>query len=242
MDNSITSKQLKFSAVCNRIIDGSPCGIIHYGSKPEDAANNALQCDHNPVLQPMISIEDEPRTDIPAQPPLLTYQAICDYALDMLIAKVGKLPIEHFVFSDGTGRDSRDGTVVYWQEPFTPVVPGERQGDILMAKAIILRMPLMARGLNDGALSEFVSADLLMPLSEFAIKFISKQIDMIADRIKEDFSGFKSIGIFGKLAIPLGCEWAGCSEKQGFWMRMVRYYDINIDRFPCRFDVIYGGI
>ena len=44
------------------------------------------------------------------------------------------------------------------------------------------------------------------------------------------------------LQLPGGVDMAGrVSDKQvGFSIRLVRAYDINTDRFPCRLDVLYG--
>ncbi|MEW8416869.1 MAG: P22 phage major capsid protein family protein, partial [Candidatus Thiodiazotropha endolucinida] len=42
------------------------------------------------------------------------------------------------------------------------------------------------------------------------------------------------------LALPKDVDFAHRSNHDGIGMRVVRKYDINEDRFPCRIDVLYG--
>ena len=42
------------------------------------------------------------------------------------------------------------------------------------------------------------------------------------------------------LVIPSGVDWSARQVFDGISMRIVRQYDINNDKFPCRLDVLYG--
>ena len=42
------------------------------------------------------------------------------------------------------------------------------------------------------------------------------------------------------LVMPTGCDMAARKNMDGISMRIVRDYDINNDKFPCRIDVLYG--
>ena len=42
------------------------------------------------------------------------------------------------------------------------------------------------------------------------------------------------------LEMPYGVDWASRQVLDGVSMRIVRAYDINNDKFPCRLDVLYG--
>ncbi|WP_337187015.1 P22 phage major capsid protein family protein [Phenylobacterium sp.] len=42
------------------------------------------------------------------------------------------------------------------------------------------------------------------------------------------------------LMMPRGVDWASREVFDGVSMRIVRQYDINNDKFPCRLDVLYG--
>jgi hypothetical protein len=42
------------------------------------------------------------------------------------------------------------------------------------------------------------------------------------------------------LVMPKGVDWSAREVMDGISMRIVRQYDINNDRFPCRLDVLYG--
>jgi hypothetical protein len=42
------------------------------------------------------------------------------------------------------------------------------------------------------------------------------------------------------LIMPKGVDWSAREVMDGISMRVVRQYDINNDRFPCRIDVLYG--
>ena len=42
------------------------------------------------------------------------------------------------------------------------------------------------------------------------------------------------------LEMPYGVDWASRQVLDGISMRIVRAYDINNDKFPCRLDVLYG--
>ena len=42
------------------------------------------------------------------------------------------------------------------------------------------------------------------------------------------------------LEMPKGVDMAARSVQDGISMRLVRQYDINEDRMPCRIDVLYG--
>jgi len=42
------------------------------------------------------------------------------------------------------------------------------------------------------------------------------------------------------LVMPQGVDFSARESMDGLSMRVVRDYDINHDRFPCRFDVLYG--
>lgn len=42
------------------------------------------------------------------------------------------------------------------------------------------------------------------------------------------------------LVMPEGVDWAAREVYDGISMRIVRAYDINNDKFPCRLDVLYG--
>ena len=42
------------------------------------------------------------------------------------------------------------------------------------------------------------------------------------------------------LVMPRGVDFAAREAKDGISMRIVRQYDINNDKFPCRLDVLYG--
>ncbi|MES9825461.1 MAG: P22 phage major capsid protein family protein [Candidatus Thiodiazotropha endolucinida] len=44
------------------------------------------------------------------------------------------------------------------------------------------------------------------------------------------------------LALPKDVDFAHRSNHDGIGMRVVRKYDINQDRFPCRIDVLYGRL
>jgi hypothetical protein len=40
--------------------------------------------------------------------------------------------------------------------------------------------------------------------------------------------------------MPQGVDFASRQVLDGISMRIVRQYDINNDKFPCRLDVLYG--
>ena len=40
--------------------------------------------------------------------------------------------------------------------------------------------------------------------------------------------------------MPSGVDWSARQVFDGISMRIVRQYDINNDKFPCRLDVLYG--
>jgi len=42
------------------------------------------------------------------------------------------------------------------------------------------------------------------------------------------------------MAMPNGVDFASREVFDGVSMRIVRQYDINSDKFPCRLDVLYG--
>lgn len=42
------------------------------------------------------------------------------------------------------------------------------------------------------------------------------------------------------LVMPEGVDWAAREVYDGLSMRIVRAYDINNDKFPCRLDILYG--
>ena len=42
------------------------------------------------------------------------------------------------------------------------------------------------------------------------------------------------------LLMPRGVDWGAREVYDGISMRVVRQYDINNDKFPCRIDVLYG--
>ena len=42
------------------------------------------------------------------------------------------------------------------------------------------------------------------------------------------------------LIMPGGVDFAAREVMDGISMRVVRAYDINNDKFPCRLDVLYG--
>jgi hypothetical protein len=42
------------------------------------------------------------------------------------------------------------------------------------------------------------------------------------------------------LIMPSGVDWSARKVLDGISMRIVRQYDINSDKFPCRLDVLYG--
>ena len=42
------------------------------------------------------------------------------------------------------------------------------------------------------------------------------------------------------LVMPKGVDFAAREEYEGISMRVIRQYDINNDKFPCRLDILYG--
>jgi hypothetical protein len=42
------------------------------------------------------------------------------------------------------------------------------------------------------------------------------------------------------LIMPSGVDWAARENQDGLSIRMIRQYDINYDKFPCRLDILYG--
>ena len=42
------------------------------------------------------------------------------------------------------------------------------------------------------------------------------------------------------LEMPRGVDFAGRENFEGISVLIVRAYDINNDKFPCRLDVLYG--
>lgn len=42
------------------------------------------------------------------------------------------------------------------------------------------------------------------------------------------------------LIMPGGMDWSARANQDGISIRMVRQYDINNDKFPCRLDILYG--
>lgn len=40
--------------------------------------------------------------------------------------------------------------------------------------------------------------------------------------------------------MPSGVDFASRQVMDGLSMRIVRQYDINNDKFPCRLDILYG--
>jgi hypothetical protein len=44
------------------------------------------------------------------------------------------------------------------------------------------------------------------------------------------------------LMLPQGVDMASRQSHNGISLRIVRQYDINNDRLPCRIDVLYGAL
>ena len=42
------------------------------------------------------------------------------------------------------------------------------------------------------------------------------------------------------LVMPKGVDWGARDNYEGISLRIVRDYDINNDRLPCRVDILYG--
>lgn len=47
---------------------------------------------------------------------------------------------------------------------------------------------------------------------------------------------------FADLEMPDGVDFARREQFEGISLRLIRDYDVNNDRFPCRADVFYGGL
>jgi hypothetical protein len=52
----------------------------------------------------------------------------------------------------------------------------------------------------------------------------------------KDFATFAT----ADLLLPQGVDMAARAVHNGISLRIVRQYDINNDRMPCRIDVLYG--
>jgi hypothetical protein len=173
-------------------------------------------------------------------PQLITYKDICDKALDMLIEKVGELPVKPQVYHSPSNKTLKTGSVLLYSESEKTVMLSRPEACDLLPDAmqVVLANPMQA--LSDPVL--FNDTDLRMPLEEFMPLFCERYIERIAQCIEQDFSRFRTVAIFGNQCIPKGVRAAEFSERDGFWLRFVQVYEVVVDKLLARFDVLYGGI
>lgn len=166
---------------------------------------------------------------------LLTYQKICDKALDMLIASVGELPVKPKLLQ-GTPRKHEDVIEIFLHS-------GELSGGRV---EVAMKQPNRPRSstnlINPEDLSLIAEGAMGMSIDEFYDSQIKPQIGRLAFFIKEDCKDFSKCIVFGHLLAPQGTMWSGHSEREGFSLRLVCVYDVNHDLPLMRFDVIYGGL
>ena len=85
--------------------------------------------------------------------------------------------------------------------------------------------------------------EVLCQSVEKILKRKGHKVDMattVADALKRLDAGSHYDLIIADLMMPQGVDMASRQVHNGISMRIVRQYDINNDRMPCRIDVLYG--
>lgn len=237
MDNSLTN----FSAQCNRVIDGYPCGIIHHGNTQEEAQTNANQCDHNPLTKggQIVGTMHEFRMPIPygsaaqsAEPKLLTLTQILNASLEVFADKLGPWP--HLTFEVTKEEKMRVGSCI--------LENGAQYQALNDTSDCKLHHSVITLAHQEPEWAYFCTVDLRLPLEEFTEKHLRIPMTNLAAVVRGYLHDYKRRVIFGKLMRPGGIQEADVVFTGNFAIRGIRSYDINIDRFPLRMDVLFGGI
>lgn len=161
------------------------------------------------------------------EPTLLTIAQILSVSLSIFSEKLGSWPLV-FAVTDEFPKGARVGHVVRLAQP---AVFGERTlyDDIVLAH-------------QEPEWAYFSTNDLALSIEEFAERHLRHPMTNLAAVCRQWLNDYKRRVIFGKLILPSGIAEAGTACSDSFAIRGVRVYDVNTDRFPFRFDVLFGGV
>ena len=123
---------------------------------------------------------------------------------------------------------------VYSVHPETKVSTGQLQQFVVGASATTTSFPISPAIIASGA-TQNVSGS---PADNAAITFAGTASTAVGTSLlfqKEAFAFATA-----DLVMPKGVDFAAREVVDGVSMRIVRMYDINNDKFPCRLDVLYG--
>ena len=123
---------------------------------------------------------------------------------------------------------------VYSVHPETKVSTGVLQQFVIGAGATTTSFPISPAIVTSGA-TQNVSGS---PADNAAVTFLGTASTAVQTGLlfqKEAFAFATA-----DLVMPQGVDFASRQVLDGISMRIVRQYDINNDKFPCRLDVLYG--
>ena len=123
---------------------------------------------------------------------------------------------------------------VYSVHPETKVSTGVLQQFVIGAGATTTSFPISPAIVTSGA-TQNVSGS---PADNAAVTFLGTASTAVHTGLlfqKEAFAFATA-----DLVMPQGVDFASRQVLDGISMRIVRQYDINNDKFPCRLDVLYG--
>lgn len=123
---------------------------------------------------------------------------------------------------------------VFSVHPETKVSTGVLQQFVVGASATTTSFPISPAIVTSGA-TQNVSGS---PADNAAVTFLGTASTAVQTSLlfqKEAFAFATA-----DLVMPSGVDFASRQVLDGISMRVVRQYDINNDKFPCRLDVLYG--
>lgn len=123
---------------------------------------------------------------------------------------------------------------VFSVHPETKVSTGVLQQFVVGASATTTSFPISPAIVTSGA-TQNVSGS---PADNAAVTFLGTASTAVQTSLlfqKEAFAFATA-----DLVMPSGVDFASRQVLEGISMRVVRQYDINNDKFPCRLDVLYG--
>jgi hypothetical protein len=123
---------------------------------------------------------------------------------------------------------------VFRVHPETKVSTGVLQQFVIGAGATTTSFPISPAIVATGATQNVSGA----PADNAAIAFLGTASTAVQTSLlyHEDAFAFAT----ADLVMPQGVDFARREVQDGISMRIVRQYDINNDKFPCRLDVLYG--
>lgn len=123
---------------------------------------------------------------------------------------------------------------VFKVHPETKVSTGILQQFVIGAGATTTSFPISPAIVTSGA-TQNVSGS---PADNAAITFAGTASTAVGTSLlyHKDWATFAT----ADLVMPNGVDWKAREVFDGISMRIVRQYDINNDKFPCRLDVLYG--